>query len=312
MNWPPHLSRPKEIFNPMEKSPKISVLIAHYNSGVYFEKAFESLLRQSELAWEAIIVDDNSTDGSLDLVKSLIKGDPRFKLFENKTNLETAGTLKRAIEFSSAPLFARLDPDDTLEPNALEKSIRAHEKYQEVGLVYSNHLVCDENLKIKRVHQAKPVEDLTNENSFLYFNEISQFASFKRSFFDRTSGVDTFNKRAEDVDMYLKMCEVAPVFHLNETLYNYRIRPGSRRQGENAERAKFWYWVALIKMAERRNLNIEDFFVKHCARRKELQAYIDREVRLKEMLDRNIFLKTAFNVGRKLKFFEADKFLDIK
>src|SRR5690606_30115260 len=189
---------------------------------------------------------------------------------------------------------------DTLEPNALEKSIRAHEKYQKVGLVYSNHLVCDENLKIKWVHHAKPVDDLTSENSFLYDNEISQFASFKRAFFDRTSGVDTFNKRAEDVDMYLKMCEVAPVFHLNETLYNYRIRPGSRRQFDNAERAKFWYWVALIKMAERRNLNIEDFFVKHCARRSELQAYIDRELRLRKIVNGNIFFKSALSVGQKL------------
>ncbi|WP_226063954.1 glycosyltransferase [Kaistella polysaccharea] len=296
----------------MKAIPKISVLIAHYNSGKYFEQAFESLQRQTELNWEAIIIDDASTDGSLALVKTLIKNDRRFTIIENATNVGCASTLKTAIETSTAPLFARLDPDDTLMPNALEKSIRAHEKFSEVGLVYSNHLVCDENLKIQKVHQCKQITDLTTEDSFLYHGEIAQFASFKREFFDRTAGVHTFNKRAEDVDMYLKMCEVAAVFHLDETLYNYRIRPNSLRQFENAERTKFWYWVAAIKMAERRNLNIEDFFVKHCARRTELQVYLEREARLMKMIEGNIFLKTAFNLGQKLRLFEADKILEMK
>ena len=205
----------------MDEKPRISVLITHYNSGLFFKQAYDSLLGQTQSAWEAVIGDDCSTDGSWQLVKNLVAGDPRFKIFENTSNLGSAANFKKAIGLSSASLFARLDPDDTLTPDALEKSILAHEKHPNVGVVYSNHFVCDADLKIERLHYAQQVDDLTSESSFLYDDEIAQFGSFKKSFYNGTAGIDTFNKRAENVDIYLKMCEVAPVFHLNETLYNY-------------------------------------------------------------------------------------------
>ncbi len=294
----------------MVETPKISILIAHFNSGKYFTDAFESLRRQTETDWEVIIVDDASTDGSPDLVKSLIKNDSRFKIIVNDTNEGCAAAISRAIQYSTAPLFARLDPDDALAPEALDIMVRAHTEYPEVGLIYSNHWVCSAELEIQNLHQCRQLTNLTDEESFLYYGEIAQFATFKKEFFRKTDGMHTFNKRAEDVDIYLKMSEVAPVRYLNENLYYYRIRPGSRRQFENAERAKFWYWVALIKMAERRNLNIEDFFVKHCARRKELQAYIDREARIRNLIEGNIFLKSALKIGQKWGLFNLNKYLD--
>ena len=111
----------------METNPKISVLIPHYNSRQFFPAAYESLSRQTPVNWQAIVVDDCSTDNSKEDVISIIKHDSRFKFYDNQRNLGSAETLKKCIELSTSSIFARLDPDDTLEPNALEKSIRAHE-----------------------------------------------------------------------------------------------------------------------------------------------------------------------------------------
>lgn len=293
----------------MDLIPKISIVIPHYNSGVYFQQAFDSLLRQTESSWEAVIVDDASTDGSLQFLKSKIEGDARFTLVENTENKGAASALKQAIEATKADIFVRLDPDDALEPEALAKMLNAHEAHQEAGLVYSNHFVCDESLTVQDVHICRQITDLTSEESFLYHGEIAQMAAFKKKFYTLTPGVHTFNKRAEDVDLYMKMCEVAPVVYISENLYYYRIRPGSRRQFENRERAWFWYWVAAIKMAERRNLNIEDFFVKHCARRSELQMYMDREKRIKNIINKNILTKSAFRLTQRLGLFDAERFL---
>lgn len=294
----------------MNPVPKIAIVIPHYNSGSYFHDAYNSLIRQTEGNWEAIIVDDASTDGSWDLVKSKTAGDPRFRLFENAENLGAASALQRAVKDAAAPLFARLDPDDALAPDALEKMLKAHKEHPEAGLVYSNHFVCDAQLVVHSTHHGRQMTaDLSSEDSFLYNREISQFASFRKEVFERTAGIHTFNKRAEDVDMYLKMCEAAPVLYIDETLYYYRIRPGSRRQFENAERAWFWYWVALIKAAERRGLNIEDFFVKHCARRSELNVYINREERIRKMLNANVFTRSAVAVVTKLGIVDMEKFL---
>ena len=57
---------------------KISILIANYNNGRYFKQCYDSLLEQSYTNWEAIIVDDCSTDNSVDIIKQLIKGNNRF------------------------------------------------------------------------------------------------------------------------------------------------------------------------------------------------------------------------------------------
>ena len=77
------------------------------------------------------------------------------------------------------------------------------------------------------------------------------------------------NKRAEDKDIYMKMCEVAPVLHINETLYKYRIHQTSASNNSNSDKALFWHWVALIKMAERRQINIEDLFFENFAYKKK-------------------------------------------
>ena len=66
--------------------------------------------------------------------------------------------------------------------------------------------------------------------------------------------------------MYMKMVEVAPVKHLNEYLYLYRHHGKSASTNENAQYAIFWHWVALIKMAERRGLNLEELFYLHFKR----------------------------------------------
>ena len=252
----------------------ISILIANYNNGHFFGDCFESLVAQNEKNWEAVVIDDASTDNSVEIITEMIKNDERFRFFQNEKNTGYQRTLIKAIQLSTAPIFARLDPDDTLSSNAIEKSLQAHNQFPEVGLVYSNISVCDKNLVEDFVHKGKQVNSLGRE----YYNlngEMSAFASFKRKFYDQTSGIDPFNRRAEDKDIYMKMCEVAPVKYIDEVLYQYRIHDKATSTISNWEKADFWHMVALIKMAERRNINIEDIFLERYVHR----SYVDKMVK---------------------------------
>ncbi len=252
----------------MNTDAKISILIANYNNGHFFKDAFDSLVTQTTNNWEAIVIDDCSTDNSVQIITSLIKNNSRFKFFQNKQNIGYQKTLIKAIELSNAPIFGRLDPDDALLPEAIEKSVKVHEKNKEVGLVYSNLIFCDEALNPIRVHKTGQITDLSKD--YLYLNgAISHFATFKKEFYTLTTGIDSFNKRAEDKDLYMKMCEVAPVKHINENFYLYRVHKDGASSFSNTNKAYFWYWVALIKMAERRNINIEDLFLEEFIRRKD-------------------------------------------
>ena len=71
-----------------------SVLIAHYNNFLYFKKCYESLNQQTFKDFEIIIVDDCSTDNSLNEIITLTKGDERVKIYSNPQNMGVGFTKK--------------------------------------------------------------------------------------------------------------------------------------------------------------------------------------------------------------------------
>ena len=204
-------------------------------------------------------------------------------------NLGYQKTLLKAISLSKTELFGRVDPDDGLTPDAIEKSISAHQQFPEAGLVYSNILFCDQNLKPHSVGKGKQIKNL-DESYYNFGGEISHFATFKRSIYDKTTGIDPFIKRAEDKDIYMKMCEIAEVKYIDEDLYLYRRVPHSISSSYN--HAFFWHMVSLIKMSERRNVNIEEMF-----HNKVTEHYVTPKIREFE----NSFAYLIFRIEKKLK-----------
>jgi glycosyltransferase involved in cell wall biosynthesis len=247
------------------------LIVCNFNNEAFINTFFKSIDCQSYQNFRVIFIDDCSSDNSVKIVQSLIGIDSRFTLILNESNIGYQNCLLKAIDLVGPnDIFSRLDPDDALAPNAIELSLKAHLDYPDVGLVYSNSFFCDENLEPIQVHKSKQILDF-NEDYFNFKGQISHFASFKKSFYDLTTGIDVFNKRAEDKDIYMKMCEVAPVKHIDEPLYYYRIHNSGASTMGNSEKALFWHWVALIKMSERRNINIEQLFVDSFASRTQYE-----------------------------------------
>jgi glycosyltransferase involved in cell wall biosynthesis len=281
-------------------TPKITILIANYNNGHFFTDCFNSLITQTEQNWEAIVIDDCSTDNSVDIIKNLIKEDKRFRFYVNEKNIGYQKTLIRGIELSNAAVFGRLDPDDALKPNAIEVSIKTHEENPNAGLVYSNFIFCDKDLKENKIFECTPIKN--QDYNFLNFDAtISHFATFKKKYYQLTTGIDPFIKRAEDQDIYMKMCEVAPVVHINEALYLYRVHAGGVSTNDNSEKALFWHWVALIKMAERRGIEIEDIFIKYFV---SINKYKHLQDKLNSLKNSRL-LKILYKLG----IFKAYKYL---
>lgn len=247
-------------------NPLFSILIANYNNGHFFKECYSSIISQSYSNWEVIIIDDCSTDNSVEVIRDLIANDSRFVLYKNEVNLKYQKTLKKAIELSSGSIFGRLDPDDCLLENAVENCVTAHLQNPTVGLVYTNCIVCDENLNPLYQNRSSKVT-IAKTKFYCLGGEVSHFATFKRSFYNLTSGIDVQNFRAEDKDIYMKLYEVSDLLHLDEDLYLYRIHTNSLSQFQNKNKSFFWFWVAIIKAAERRNENVEDLFYEYFVRK---------------------------------------------
>lgn len=125
-------------------NPLISVLIPTYNVEKFVEEAVESILNQTYINLEIIIVDDCSTDNTYEILIRLSKKDDRIRLFRNIRNLQIVDTLNFALTKIRGSYVARMDGDDVYEVNRIETLLRYLIENPSIDLVGSNVIVINE------------------------------------------------------------------------------------------------------------------------------------------------------------------------
>lgn len=252
----------------------ISILIAHYNNGKYFEDCWKSLLLQTSKQWEAVIVDDCSTDNSLEIIKKVTAGDARAKIFVNPGNKGVAYTKHQCVLNAKHDLAGFLDPDDVLEPNAVEVMLCVFNSHSNIVLAYSKMIFVNEKLEV--IGKANPRKVVDTEDPYFFNLEhlITHFNVFKVSVYNKTDGIDPYIKRAVDQDMYLRLCEKGPTLYVDEFLIRYRMHEGgisTGDKGNNTKKAYYWFWYVINSAAKRRGVYVEDLFIKHLVSAKLLK-----------------------------------------
>lgn len=260
----------------MRKTPLVSILVANYNNGKFFKDCYKSIIEQTYNNWEVIIVDDKSTDDSISTIKKIIKEDNRFKLYENAENKGCGYTKNRCVKLCEGEICLFLDPDDTITKDALQLMVKEHEIYPNASLVYSNMYICDENLNI--IKETEKTQCMQNDPFFLNMKgTISHLCSFKKSFYNKTEGINPNLPKAVDQDEYVKLYEVGDAIHLKKTLYYYRQHQNSISLGKNKNKAFYWQWKVASEAGERRNIDLSELFFNHFLIKKEywwdIQAY---------------------------------------
>ena len=121
----------------MEKRPSISVIIPVYNGVLFLEETVHSILNQSHRDFELLLINDGSTDDSLDMLHRF--SDPRIRIVDQE-NMGLVGTLNKGFQMATADIVARLDQDDISEPHRLAHQLKQMH-YHQVGnmLAYVYH-----------------------------------------------------------------------------------------------------------------------------------------------------------------------------
>src|SRR5687768_4094142 len=96
--------------------PAVSFLIPVRNAAATLDEALASVALQTFGDWEAILVDDGSTDSSAALLEDWTRRDSRFRLLRQPEPLGIVAALNRALEAAAAPVLARMDADDVSLP----------------------------------------------------------------------------------------------------------------------------------------------------------------------------------------------------
>ena len=103
--------------------PEVTVSMPAYNTERYIGAAIQSVLRQTELDFELLVVDDGSTDSTEAVARSF--DDPRIRVFRTGTNRGASFCHNLVIAQSAAPFIAHIESDDLVRPGALKKMVAA-------------------------------------------------------------------------------------------------------------------------------------------------------------------------------------------
>ena len=224
----------------MSKNPKISVILSVYNGEKYLREAIESVLNQTFTDFEFIIVNDGSTDNSLEIIQSY--DDERIKIINNEKNIGLTKSLNKALKQAKGEYIARQDADDVSLPNRFEEQVRYFEGHPEVVLLGTSVYLIDENEKIvgKRIVLAKPsIKDLFKEN---HFNHGS--VMFKKEIVNQLGGYNELIRYSQDYELWLRITKYYDVRNLTQILYKLRSHDANIRL-TNWEESTLYHFLVL-------------------------------------------------------------------
>ena len=169
-------------------SPLVSIIMATYNGSGYVTQQIESILSQEYAAFELIIVDDNSTDNTVEIILELAKEDSRIALHANDRNMGVVRSFEKGIILSTGELIALSDQDDIWLPNHLnvliesigQKSLAHTDSFMMYGNYKSNRLFSSYFSWVYRLNDVEKVTYLTQANyvrgaSCLFTKSLKQY-----------------------------------------------------------------------------------------------------------------------------------------
>ena len=194
--------------------------MAVYNAGPFLRPAIEGVIAQDFEDWELIAIDDHSTDGSFEQLKSF--RDERIRILRNETNKGNVYTRNRGIGEARGELVAMHDHDDISDPRRLGRQVRFLTRHTAYGMVGTGFWRMDASgAAYRRV--TVPASDIAICRTMVTSNPISSGSvMIRRRLVQHLGGYREFFP-AEDYDLWIRVAQVALIANLPDALYYWRI-----------------------------------------------------------------------------------------
>jgi len=194
----------------------VSVIMPSYNTAKYIVDSINSVLAQTYQDWELIIVDDHSTDNTMEILQQYT--DKRIRIFSNRQNSGVAVTRNRAIEKAKGRWLAFLDSDDLWCPDKLEKQIAFMERNGH-SVSYTKYEKIDELGKPLKIEVSGPM--VVDSDKIILCNWLGCLTVVYDA--DKIGKVLSSNVRSRnDYSMWLQVVKKDSCYLLNENLAKYR------------------------------------------------------------------------------------------
>jgi glycosyltransferase involved in cell wall biosynthesis len=199
--------------------PLVSIVTAVFNGSRYLEQTIQSVLGQDYGNIEYVVIDDGSTDGSLDIIK---KYDDRIDCWVIKENSGMYDSINHGLKSASGDILAYLNSDDLYYPDTVGVAVRHLQKHPQVQLVYGNCDFIDSSGRfLYRYHFPK--YEWEAFISYRY-SSLAQPATFwRRSVHEQVGYFDASFRYAGDFDFFAKAGKNCRFSHVHRTLARFRI-----------------------------------------------------------------------------------------
>ena len=252
----------------MGDSPVVSVVMTAYNVAAYVATAIESALAQTFRDFEMIVIDDGSTDGTLQIAERF--QDSRLRVVVSR-HRGAAAQLREGIENTSGPYLAFLDADDLWYPTKLERHIQFLNARPGADLAFSWSRIVDEEGEDTGL-TSRQWDGPISLTELLADNVIGNGSALvlRREALESAGGIDPTFLACYDLDAWLRIAALRPgnLWAIPDFLTSYRRRPGQitanvplmERSFEQVLRKAHWFAPrAVAEVEQRARCNMQRF-----------------------------------------------------
>lgn len=233
--------------------PLVTVIICAYNAGSFLRPSLQSILDQSYANLEIILVDDGSSDGSMDSIEKI--KDSRIRLLRQE-NRGKPLALNRALDLMTGDFYAVHDADDISHPQRIEKQLQRMLDEPDLGAVFCGHdIIIGTNRYAPRFREKGPQECKKDIMGFTMPGH-DPTAMYRVALVGEFAYDPKF-RIGQGYDYVMRVGERHPMAVVGECLYSYRINWTSATRRNPEERISAIQEV-IRSACERRSLNFDE------------------------------------------------------
>lgn len=206
---------------------EVSVLMPAYNRKNYIESSVKSILDQTFKNFELLVLDDGSTDGTIEKILSF--NDPRIRLIRNEKNQGIAFSRNRLLQEARGLYYVLLDSDDIAMPNRIELQLEYLKENDDTSLVGTPCIAIDQNGDyIKSTWaflQKRPTDPVEIKATLLFRNCFYQSSIMINSQLLKNEKYDLEFPPFEDFEFWARLALTHKLVNMDTPLIEYRFHP---------------------------------------------------------------------------------------
>lgn len=208
----------------MPEHPRVTVFIPVHNRQHYIATAVDSILAQSYRDFELLVIDDGSSDATLDVLAGY--RDPRLRIECNPRNLGIPATRNRGLDLARGEYIALLDSDDKAWPNRLARQVEALDRHPELAQIGSacNFMDAD-GRRLKQVRR-RPLDADEVAASLLFYCALTNRTLMARTTILREHRYREDFPRCQDYELHQRLSRTRRMANLAEVLVCGREHAG--------------------------------------------------------------------------------------